>query len=226
MFVRFCCKLVIVLRRQFMSKLAYLGHASFLIKGNELSLVIDPYRQGSVPNLTFPKVEAVDAAFSSHDHYDHDALNKVTIKDNPKPIKPVTAVVPHDHENGAKRGLNKIHMFEIDGYKIVHLGDTGCVLNEKVLDPFKNCDILLGPINGFFTISPDELKAIADIIKPRILIPMHYYMKEYRSGYEDGNMIDRFKNIYPSYQYVDGPELDLDRYKIYQGVLLFNEYLQ
>ena len=209
-----------------MSKIVYLGHASFLIKGKDFSLVTDPYRNNSVPNLRFPNIEEVDAVFCSHNHYDHDAANLVTLKANRKDIKRVTLRVPHDHENGAKRGMNEINMFDVDGFKIVHLGDTGCMLNEKVLTPFKNCDVLLAPINGFFTISPKELKAIADIIKPRILIPMHYYMKEYRSGYEDGNMIDEFKKIYPNYQYLDNEELDLNKYQNYQGVLIFKKYLQ
>ena len=209
-----------------MSKIVYLGHASFLIKGKDFSLVTDPYRQGSVPNLKFPKLEEVDAVFCSHNHYDHDAKNLVPLKKNPYPVKSVSIRVPHDHEGGMKRGMNEINMFDVDGYKIVHLGDTGCVLNEKALEPFKNCDVLLGPINGFFTISPKELKAIADIIKPRILIPMHYYMKEYRSGYEDGNMIDEFKKLFPEYTCIEGTDLDLDQYKDYQGVLLFNKYLQ
>ena len=210
-----------------MAKIVYLGHASFLIKGKEYSLVVDPYRYHSVPRLNFPIIDPVDAVFCSHDHYDHDGVNNVPIKENPQHVECLSITVPHDHHNGTKRGMNEIRMFNVDGYKIVHLGDTGCVLNEKTLEPIKNCDVLLGPINGFFTINPKELKAIADIVKPRILIPMHYYMKEYRCGYEeDHSMIDEFKKIYPNYQCLDNEELDLDKYKDYQGVLIFNKFLQ
>ena len=56
-----------------MSEIVYLGHASFLLKGKDYSLVIDPYQNNSVPNLRFPKVEPVDAVVCSHDHYDHNA---------------------------------------------------------------------------------------------------------------------------------------------------------
>ena len=209
-----------------MSKIVYLGHASFLIKGKDFSLVVDPYQNDSVPNLIFPKIEEVDGVFCSHDHFDHNAKELVKIKNNPKQIKPLSITVPHDHENGAKRGLNKIQMFEVDGYKIVHLGDTGCVLKDSILNPIKNCDVLLAPINGFFTISPEELKAIVDIVHPRILIPMHYYMSDYQSGYQDGNMIDKFKKLFPHYQYLESEELDLEKYQDYQGVLIFKKYLQ
>ena len=209
-----------------MSKIVYLGHASFLLEGKDYSLVIDPYQNDSVPNLKFPKIEPVDAVVCSHDHYDHNARELVNIKNNPTQVDAVSATVPHDDCGGAKRGLNKINMFEIEGYKIVHLGDTGCLLDEKTLEPFKNCDILLAPINGFFTIGPKELKEIAKIINPRILIPMHYYMKEFNSGYPDGNMIGEFKKLFPNYQYLDKEELNLDEYKDYQGVLIFKQQLQ
>jgi len=209
-----------------MSKLVYLGHSAFLIKSREYTLVTDPYKNGSVPNMKLPKLEEVDAVFCSHEHDDHNARELVKIKNNPYPVKAISIKVPHDHENGAKRGLNDINVFDVDGYKVVHLGDMGCVLDEKTLSPLKDADILLAPINGFFTIGPNELKTIVDIIKPRIVIPMHYFMEKYQSGYPDGYMIDTFLKLFPNYQYVKGTELDLDEYKDYRGELIFDKYLQ
>lgn len=209
-----------------MGKLIYLGHSSFLIKSNNYSLVVDPYQNGSVPNLRFPKIEEVDKVICSHEHSDHNAREMVKIKASPKEVKVTSIRVPHDHENGAKRGLNDINIFDVDGYKVVHLGDTGCVLDEKTLEPIKNCDVLLAPINGFFTIGPNELKTIASIVKPRILIPMHYFMEKYQSGYQDGYMIDSFLKLFPDFEYLKNEELDLDQYKEFKGVLIFDKYLQ
>ena len=209
-----------------MSKLFYLGHSSFLIKSKDYSLVVDPYQNGSVPNLRFPKIEEVDKVTCSHEHSDHNAREMVKIKPNPKEVKVTSIRVPHDHDNGMKRGLNDINIFDVDGYKVVHLGDTGCVLDEKTLEPIKNCDVLLAPINGFFTIGPNELKSIANIVKPRILIPMHYYMEKYQSGYQDGYMIDSFLKLFPDFEYLKNEELDLDQYKDFKGVLIFDKYLQ
>lgn len=209
-----------------MGKLTYLGHASFLIESKDYSVVIDPYQRGSVPNMEFPRIKEVDAVICSHDHHDHNARENVKIPANPQPNRHLSIRVPHDHENGAKRGLNDINVFDVDGYKVVHLGDTGCVLDEKTLEPIKNCDVLLAPINGFFTIGPDELKTICKIVNPRIVVPMHYYMEEYQSGYADGNMIEKFKKLFPDYHYLNNYELDLDKTKDFEGALIFTKYLQ
>ena len=209
-----------------MGKLVYLGHASFLMKSKDFSLVVDPYQDNSVPNLKFPKVEEVDAVFCSHEHSDHNARNLVNIKANPVAINPISIRVPHDHEGGAKRGMNIINMFDIDGFKVVHLGDTGCVLAERLLEPIKNCDVLLAPINGFFTIGPDELKELVALINPRIIVPMHYFIEENRSGYPDNNMINVYKKLFPNHQYLEGEELDLEQYKDYHGSLIFKKSRQ
>lgn len=208
-----------------MGKIIYLGHASFLIKGSKYEVVVDPYDNGSVPNLVFPSGLLVDRVFCSHGHADHNATHLVKIKDNSRKAFPVEVVVPHDHDNGAKRGLNTVRMFDVDGFKVVHLGDIGCVPKANVLEPFKNCDVLLAPINGFFTINPSELKEICKIINPRIVVPMHYYMKEKRSGYPDDDMFEKFQIEFSEIEYIDD-ELDLEKYQDYSGALVFRSYQQ
>ena len=208
-----------------MSKIIYLGHASFLIESSKRTIVLDPYADRSVPNLAFPRGIEADQVFCSHGHYDHNAINLVKEKISPRKVEVVEQVVPHDHEDGKKRGLNTIRMFNVDGFKVVHLGDIGCVPKEEILEPFKDCDVLLAPINGFFTINPSELKEICKIINPRIVVPMHYYMKEKQSGYPDDNMFEKFKKEFPNIEYLD-KELELEKYKDYKGALVFKNYLQ
>jgi len=210
-----------------MGKIIYLGHASFLLESKEFKIVIDPYGKSSVPHMEFPKLkEEVDGIFCSHEHFDHSARSLVPLKRQPCQLRPVLSLLPHDHVNGRQRGLCTARMFIVDGVSVAHLGDIGCVPEEKLLAPFKNCDILLAPINGFFTINPEELKAVVDIIQPRIVIPMHYYMKEYDSGYPDKGMIDEFEKLFPNHQYLESEELDLDTIKGYTGALIFKKYLQ
>ena len=208
-----------------MGTIVYLGHASFLIKSNNFDIVLDPYMVDSVPGLRFPKGLIADKVFCSHNHFDHCASSLVSIKKDPKDVSFIKSIVPHDRDGGIKRGMNTIRMFDVDGYKVVHLGDTGCVPEKEDIGKFANCDVLLAPINGFFTINPSELKEICKIINPRIVVPMHFYMKEKNSGYPDNNMFENFKKEFPNIEYID-KELDLDKWKDYKGALVFKDYLQ
>ena len=116
-----------------MGSIIYLGHASFLIKAKDFQIVLDPYRDESVPNMTFPEGIETDAVFCSHHHFDHDATNLVKIKKDPMVVKGVRVVVPHDRDGGTKRGMNTIRMFDIDGYKVVHMGDTGLMVKKPLI---------------------------------------------------------------------------------------------
>lgn len=209
-----------------MGKLTYLGHASFLIETQKCKVVVDPYYDDPECNMHFPRPISANEVFCSHSHDDHHAEEYIDIIPSDNEIDFEQVLVPHDHHNGAHRGMNVITMFDVDGYKVVHLGDTGCVPEESKLEIFKNCDILLAPINGRFTINPEELLKICEIIKPRIVIPMHYYWQENNSGYPDGGKIEEFKKIFPNYKYLPNEIMDLDDYKDYKGALIFKAYKQ
>lgn len=206
-------------------KIVNLGHASFLIKGNKISVLTDPYRDDSVPGLKMPRISA-NYVTCSHDHYDHDAKDLVKVVATNEPLNCKSIRVAHDHHNGAHRGLNDMYIFEIDGYRILHTGDLGCIPVREILEQMKNVDILLAPINGHYTISAEELKAIMDIVKPRVTIPMHYYKKEDNSGYPDGNQIDIFKKLVGNYQEIDGYELEVNDELFNHKVVIFNKAYQ
>ena len=202
-----------------------LGHACFMFKGNNFSFVVDPYQDNSVPNLTMPRV-SVNYVFKSHEHSDHNALNLVRIEPTNAELKHEEIVVPHDHHNGEHRGLNKIHIFYVDGLKIIHTGDLGCIPNQDVLAKMKDADILLAPINGHFTISSFELAEILKLIKPRLVVPMHYHKTSRNSGYPDGGQIDVFKRLVPSYLEVNDYKADITEDLFKYDALIFDKELQ
>ena len=205
-----------------MLKITNIGHACFLFETDNFSFVIDPFQPGSVPGLRLPSLE-VDKAFTSHDHHDHNAIELVNLSGKDVHIDYEVVIVPHDHHNGEQRGLNKIHVFNIDGYRIIHTGDLGCIPNEEVLNKMKNCDILFAPINGYYTISAEELSKICSIIKPRLVIPMHYEIKEKGIGYPDGGQIDIFKRLFPNYSEVNDDFIIIDNSIFDKPALIFNK---
>lgn len=206
-------------------KITNLGHASFLFETDQLSFVTDPYRDNSVPGLKMPRISA-NYVFCSHSHYDHDAKDLVHIVPSQNELKYETIIVPHDHHNGAHRGMNKMHIFYVDGLKIIHTGDLGCIPNPEVLEKMKNTDILLAPINGFYTISAEELLNIVNIVKPRVTIPMHYYNENNRSGYPDGGQIDIFKKLVKNYKEIDDYLVETNSDLFLNKYIIFNKAFQ
>lgn len=207
-----------------MVKLVYLGHSAFLIQDDKVSFVIDPYEDGSVPGLRLTRVQA-NYSFSSHDHHDHNALHLVDIIPTNARVDYQTMVVPHDHHCGEHRGLNKMHLFNMSGLRILHTGDLGCIPGKDVLKKIENVDVLLAPINGFYTISAGELHEIMQIVKPRLTIPMHYYRRQDNSGYPDGNQIDILKKLVLHYKEVNEPTVVLDDETLNSGVIILNKNL-
>ncbi|MBO4856483.1 MAG: MBL fold metallo-hydrolase [Bacilli bacterium] len=206
-------------------KIINLGHACYLIKGQNVSVVIDPYRNRSVPNLTLPHVEA-NYVLCTHDHYDHNAKELINIIPTNNELIYETIVVPHDHHNGEHRGLNNMYLLNIDGYRVLHTGDLGCIPHKDVLEKMQNVDIMLAPINGYYTISAKELKDIIDIVHPKVIIPIHYHKKENNSGYPDGEQIDAFKDLVKNYLEIDGYEAEVNDKFFDNKAVIFKKELQ
>ncbi len=202
-----------------MLKITNYGHACFKFASDKLSVVFDPYN--GVPNLQMPMVDA-NYCLCSHQHSDHNAIQYVNLIPTEAFLNMETIDVPHDHHEGAHRGRNKIHIFSIGGYKIAHFGDLGCIPSKEVMTKLQGLDIVLAPINGFYTISAQELKQILDVIKPRLAIPMHYHRSNNNSGYPDGEQINIFKKLF-EYKEVNESFIFMDEKTFEKPVLIFNK---
>lgn len=160
--------------------ISFLGHSSFRLKGNQASVVTDPYDE--YVGFKFPRV-AADIVTVSHEHDDHNKVQSVggvkRIVSGPgeyeiKEISIIGISSFHDEVKGAKRGRNTVYVFEMDGLRLAHLGDLGHKLPEKTLEKIGDLDILMIPVGGEFTIGPTEAVQIVRDIEPKIVIPMHY----------------------------------------------------
>lgn len=194
-----------------MITITYLGHSSFKIDSDDGSIITDPYQDGSVPGLKFPRGQECNFLFVSHEHHDHNARDLVTVKEG-RTLSYIEHMAPHDKNNGIDRGLTKFFIFFLEGKKIAHLGDMCDASVPRNLEFLKGMDVILCPINNFYTMGPDEARKLCDYCKPKLVIPMHYYSKEHKSGYDDGNQIDRFLEFFPRNMKVKGPTVNLDDY--------------
>lgn len=170
-------------------EIQYLGHSCFRIKGKKVILLTDPY--DSYIGFKMAKVSA-DIVTVSHDHQDHnniEAVSKTTRRELFVIFEPgeyeVSGVfvfgVPsyHDSENGAKRGQNTIYVINMDGMRLVHLGDLGHILTDEQLEEVNGADVLFIPVGGTYTIGPRLALEVIGQIQPKIIIPMHYKTAEY-----------------------------------------------
>ncbi len=183
--------------------LRYLGHSSFKLSSNTYSIVFDPYKDFSVPNLKFPRPINANEVLISHEHDDHNARDYVTIIPKERDMQIETIDCFHDDQQGALRGKNKIHIVKTGTITIVHLGDLGHQLNEEDIEKIKGCDVLLAPINGHFTLGAEDIYQLYQKVNPKIIIPMHYFKKEDNSGYNDDHEIDKFLSHFDSYTTLD-----------------------
>ena len=162
-------------------KLQYLGHSCFrLISEMGMTIVTDPYKPSMV-GLDMPQVRC-DVVTMSHHHDDHDCMQNVL--GTPTEIDVEIACVAddvaiqsyptfHDEQQGKLRGKNLVFTFLVDGLKIAHLGDIGC-LDENITKQLANCDVLLVPVGGTYTVDHVGAKWYVDQIQPKIVVPMHY----------------------------------------------------
>lgn len=162
-------------------KIQYLGHSCFrLISDMGTTVVCDPYKSSMV-GLQMPSVRC-DVVTTSHKHDDHSCLDNVL--GNPAvldceitccadDIAITTVSTFHDDEKGAKRGNNIVFVFEVDGLKIAHMGDVGC-LDESVVTALADCDVLMLPVGGVYTVDAAGAKWYVDKINPKLVLPMHY----------------------------------------------------
>ena len=176
-------------------KIINYGHACFKVIDGDVSVIFDPYRDDSVPGLTLPEGLEADYVFCSHEHDDHCAVEKVKLSGKKPPLKMKEVVLNHDNQGGKLRGKTIARILYFDDYSICHLGDCGDVnevLENKDLD---DIDVVLCPINGFYTICAMDALRLKRNKNWRLLIPMHYQIKyppNFSTGYSDGGQINIF----------------------------------
>ena len=153
-------------------KVTYLGHACFLIEGEQKSVVTDPF---SDIGYTVERVSA-DYCTVSHGHFDHSYTDGVSVKEVIDCSKPSFLAIKsyHDANLGALRGENTIFKFDIDGITFCHLGDLGEFFTSDLVEEIGEVDVLFIPVGGTYTIDYKEAVKYANAINAKITVPMHY----------------------------------------------------
>ena len=170
-------------------KIEYLAHSCFRL---DESLVIDPYKDGSVPGLP-PLRTTAQKVICTHGHADHSGVECVEVVPGDAGFEIEEVPSFHDDAGGTLRGPNTIFVISKNGEKLVHLGDLGHFPNEEQLAKITGADYLLVPVGGYYTIDAEMAARICEAAKPKWIIPMHY--RTASSGYSEIAAVDEFVKL-------------------------------
>jgi L-ascorbate metabolism protein UlaG (beta-lactamase superfamily) len=199
------------------------GHASFLIEGDNIRIVTDPY----LPELIGydPITEPADVVIMSsatdpaHSHAamipgNPTVINAVEITETAADIRGIRFEAIATMESLIYKdspGQNAMYRFTVEGIAIGHMGDVGNPLNDMQLAFFQDIDILFALTGGPPTIELDDLDKALAILQPKITIPMHY--KTEKSKVTRILPIKEFTSRLPKeiVHYLESSEIRLDR---------------
>lgn len=193
--------------------------------------VTDPYDPSRGAKL--PRNLAADLLTISHDHLSHNYREGVEgdpfVISGPGEYEARGVFVygiasghgtKEAGEKGSKggkgeNGRNTIYRFEFGDLSAAHLGDLGHELTDAELEQLENVDILFVPVGGAgVTIGAKAAAEIVSRVEPRIVIPMHFRLPEFKETLES---VDKFLKE------MGGPRETIEKLKVTKKDLLAEE---
>jgi L-ascorbate metabolism protein UlaG (beta-lactamase superfamily) len=200
----------------------WLGQSFFVITTSAgTRIAFDPH---AIDQYGRPMVEA-DLVLVTHPHPDHMRLESITNRAKAKIVEGIKTMPPvaeggpprtnwnpveetfkdvkvrsvgtyHDMMQGLQRGKNSVFILEVDGLKIVFLGDLGHILSEDQVKQIGPMDVLFIPIGGVYTLNGSQAKEVVAQLQPkRYVIPMHYGTRVFDDLLPPDEFLDGQKNI-------------------------------
>lgn len=186
-----------------MENITWFGHASFSFTDRKNGLriyYIDPFH---LPKKELEKADIIFVTHAHPDHLSpldismllkedtvvvatEDSLETLVISQEKFPVLPHNEyeargfkfrTIPAyniDSTRPHKKDFNWVgYIFEINGMKIYHAGDTDYIPEMDNLKK-ENLDIAFLPMGGTYVMTPEEAVKAANAIGAKITIPMHY----------------------------------------------------
>lgn len=183
-------------------EISWLGHACFRIKDQEGKIIyIDPFQ---LPNKNYEneKADIIFITHSHYDHLSIEDIKKI-IKNNTLVVSTsdvgskirkvgdnLNVKIVEPNQNFEIDGINvktvsaynigkEFHpknnswvgyIIGISGIRIYHTGDSDVIPEMNTI----KTDIALLPVGGTYTMNSYEAVKAAEIIKPELVVPMHY----------------------------------------------------
>ena len=160
------------------------GHSSILIKGENQSVLLNPFRAVGCASGLVEKNISADIILASSllaDEGAKTAKGIFLVKPGSYRIKGLTLEgfsIPHDRVGGRRFGMSTLWRWKQNGFTFAHLGGAASPLTIKERLLIGNPDILFIPVGGGAKIyDAQEAANVVEVLKPKIVIPVQYKRK-------------------------------------------------
>lgn len=175
--------------------ITYHGHSFYVATSSKgTSVAFDPHLITAYGRNEGLKADAI---LISHFHNDHTQIGAIENHKDAKKLIGLTGTgfrtdwnivdetikdvrirsvgLYHDDMQGMKYGKVAAFIVEMDGWRIVHLGDLGHTLNREQLQQIGKVDVLMVPVGGIYTLNGTDAQEVVAQIKPKeYIFPTHY----------------------------------------------------
>jgi len=182
-------------------KIQYLGHSGILIEDN-LTILVDPWlNENPLAKIKAENLTKADYIIATHNHFDHVNDIPIIAKNTDATVIGIVETVEELASKGCEKtiGCNiggKVKLKDIEllftqafhsmtsnpsgvliffNNKIIyHAGDTSVFGDMKLIGEMYPIDLAFLPVGGHFTMGPEEANMAIQLLKPNIIIPIHY----------------------------------------------------
>lgn len=188
--------------------ITWLGHSCFRVRFGDYRIILDPYKDGTVPGVKLA-MQTANEVYCSHEHADHGYVEAVSCisTEHTEPYYVEVHEAYHDDAGGSKRGKNKIHVFVYDDLHLAHFGDLGAPLTEKQLKEIGPLDVIMVPVGGHYTITGQQACELAKQVGAKVVIPMHYRSEDF--GFPVLSTLEPFLACAGEVKHYDGNQFEV-----------------
>ena len=161
------------------------GHDCFTLKGDDATIVIDPYEGlgASLPSFKADIVTLGDVLAEKTGSV-AEVAGEPKVLDWPGEFEVSNVAVEGfsanrfmNDENAEGENAN-VFIFVLDGIKVCHMSGLSHEVTDELLDKIGDVDVLLIPVGGQDVLDGKTAHKLVESIEPRLVVPMYYAATE------------------------------------------------
>jgi L-ascorbate metabolism protein UlaG (beta-lactamase superfamily) len=169
-------------------EITFLGHASFLIRSPGGVTAVTDYNGSNIPNFP-PDIATMNIAHSTHwtpnpdpriahvlhGWRDDGKAPEIDLKLGDMRVRNLPTNIREWGGSGTREYGNSIFVFETNGLCIAHLGHLHHLLTPDDLAVLGQIDVVMAPVDGYWTLSHEDIAIVLGQLHPRLVLAMHYF---------------------------------------------------